>query len=321
MEQFLTFSADLTASETDRTISGKIVPLGAEVGNTSVGKVVFEKGSISVEQGKTIKLLSQHDMKKPIGKMKSMEVTDDAIYATFSISRSQRGNDALILAAEGLESGLSVGVDVQASKPKQGVLYVTKASLQEVSLVTEPAFKSAQVTDIAASEETPEVVEETQPTESEQSVEDKTTDTVAAPEIEASAVEAARPTVAVTSVRERVKPISSAEYLGASIKAAMGDEEARRTILAADDSTATNTGLTLPAHLTQFITTTFSGRPAFDAVTRAGAVPQLSFTVPKMGTAPTTAATAEGAAPSETGMTSTYDTVTASKYSSLNRVS
>ena len=321
MEQFLTFSADLTASETDRTISGKIVPLGAEVGNTSVGKVVFEKGSISVEQGKTIKLLSQHDMKKPIGKMKSMEVTEDAIYATFSISRSQRGNDALILAAEGLESGLSVGVDVQASKPKQGVLYVTKASLQEVSLVTEPAFKSAQVTDIAASEETPEVVEETKPTESEQSVEEKTTDTVAAPEIEASAVEAARPTVAVTSVRERVKPISSAEYLGASIKAAMGDEEARRTILAADDSTATNTGLTLPAHLTQFITTTFSGRPAFDAVTRAGAVPQLSFTVPKMGTAPTTAATAEGAAPSETGMTSTYDTVTASKYSSLNRVS
>ena len=320
MEQFLTFSADLTASETDRTISGKIVPLGAEVGNTSVGKVIFERGSISVEQGKTIKLLSQHDVKKPIGKMKSMEVTDDAIYATFSISKSQRGNDALILAAEGLESGLSVGVDVLASKPKQGVLYVTKASLQEVSLVTEPAFKSAQVTDIAASEETPEVVEEIQPTESEQVV-DSTPDTVAAPEVEAAAVEAARPTVAVTSVRERVKPISSSEYLGASIKAAMGDEEARRTILAADDSTSTNTGLTLPSHLTMFQTTTFSGRPAFDAVTKAGAVPQLSFTVPKMGTAPTTAAVAEGGAPSETGMTSSYDTVTASKYSSLNRVS
>lgn len=319
MESFLTFSAELTASETDRTISGKIVPLGAEVGNTSVGKVIFEKGSISVAEGKTIKLLSQHDMKKPIGKMVSMDVQDDAIYATFSISKSQRGNDALILAAEGLESGLSVGVDVLASKPKQGVLYVTKASLQEVSLVTEPAFKSAQVTDIAASEE--EAVKETTTTESEPVVEDKTTDTVAAPEIEASAVEAARPTVAVTNVRERVKPISSAEYLGASIKAAMGDEEARRTILAADDSTSTNTGLTLPAHLTQFITTTFSGRPAFDAVTRAGAVPQLSFTVPKMGTAPTTAATAEGAAPSETGMTSSYDTVTAAKYSSLNRVS
>jgi HK97 family phage major capsid protein len=122
-------------------------------------------------------------------------------------------------------------------------------------------------------------------------------------------------------VKERTAPITSAQYLGAQIKAAMGDDQARRTVLAADDSTSTNTGLTLPAHLNMFDTTTFSGRPAFDAVTRAGVVPQLSFTIPKMGTAPTTAVTAEGAAPSETGMTSTYDTITASKYSTLNRVS
>ena len=320
--QILTFAAELTASEADRTISGKIVPLGGEVGSTSVGKVVFERGSISVPDGKVVKLLSQHDMKKPIGKMKSMTVEDDAIYATFSISKSQRGNDALILAQEGLESGLSVGVEVLASKPSKGVLYVTKASLFEVSLVTEPAFKSAQVTDIAASEETPEVVEQTQQTESEPVV-DSTPDTVAAPEVEAAAsVEAARPTVAVTSVRERVKPITSAEYLAASIKAAVfNDEDARRTVLAADDSTATNTGLTLPQHLTNFNTSTFSGRPAFDAITKGGAVPQLSFTVPKMGTAPTVATTAEGAAPSETGMTSTYDTVTAVKKSGLQRVS
>lgn len=320
--QILTFAAELTASETDRTISGKIVPLGGEVGSTSVGKVVFERGSISVPEGKVVKLLSQHDMKKPIGKMKSMTVEDDAIYATFSISKSQRGNDALILAQEGLESGLSVGVEVLASKPSKGVLYVTKASLFEVSLVTEPAFKSAQVTDIAASEETPEVVEQTQQTESEPVV-DSTPDTVAAPEVEAAAaIEAARPTVAVTSVRERVKPITSSEYLAAHIKAAVfNDEDSRRTILAADDSTATNTGLTLPTHLTQFNTSTFSGRPAFEAITKGGAVPQLTFTVPKMGTAPTVATTAEGAAPSETGMTSSYDTVTAVKKSGIQRVS
>jgi HK97 family phage major capsid protein len=151
---------------------------------------------------------------------------------------------------------------------------------------------------------------------------ENTPDTVAAPEVEATAVEAARPTVVANlQVKERTAPITSAQYLGAQIKAAMGDETARRTVLAADDSTSTNTGLTLPAHLNMFQTTTFSGRPAFDAVTRSGAVPQLSFTIPKMGTAPTTAVTAEGAAPSETGMTSTYDTVTASKYSTLNRVS
>lgn len=316
--QILTFSAaELTANVEERTISGKIVPAGTgEVGNTSAGRVIFEAGAIALpEDAKTIKLLNQHDHKQPIGKATSFTQAEDGIYASFKISRSNRGTEALILAEEGLQAGLSVGVEVITAKNKSGVMNVSAARLIEVSLVTEPAFKSAQVTDIAAEESTP--AETT--TESEQTVE-QTPEPVAAP-VEAAAVEAARPTVAVTNVRERTAPITSAQYLGASIKAAMGDNDARRIVEAADDSTATNTGLTLPAHLTNFITTTFSGRPAFDAVTRAGTVPQLSFTVPKMGTAPTSAAVAEAGAPSETGMTSTYDTVTASKYSSLNRVS
>lgn len=319
--QILTFSAELTANVEERTISGKIVPQGTgEIGSTSAGRVVFEAGSIALpEDAKSIKLLNQHDHKQPLGKATNFTVVDgEGIYASFKISRSNRGTEALILAEEGLQAGLSVGVEVIKAKNKAGVMHVSAARLFEVSLVTEPAFKSAQVIDVAA-EETPEAVEEIQPTESEQTVE-QTPETVAAP-VEAAAVEAARPTVAVTNVRERVAPITSAEYLGASIKAALGDQDARRIVEAADDSTSTNTGLTLPAHLTNFITTTFSGRPAFDAVTRAGTVPQLSFTVPKMGTAPTSAAVAEGGAPSDTGMTSSYDTVTASKYSSINRVS
>jgi HK97 family phage prohead protease len=314
----LTFSADLTASTTDRSISGKIAPLGTEVGNTSAGKVIFEKGSIVAPEGKTIKLLSQHDVKKPIGSMKSMHETEDGLYASFKISASQRGTDALILASEGLESGLSVGVEVVKSSMKSGVMHVTAARLYEVSLVTEPAFKSAQVTDIAAAEEETEVVvEETQPTESETAVEN-TPETVAAP-VEAAAVEAARPTVTVTNVRERVAPITSSEYLGAHLKAAMGDDSARRTILAANDSTSTNTGLTLPQHLQQFTTTTFTGRPAFEAVTR-NALPDsgMSFTIPKLGTAPTVADADEAASISTTGMTSTYDTVTVNKFAGRN---
>jgi HK97 family phage prohead protease len=327
----LTFSADLTASQEERSISGKIAPLGSEVGNTSAGKVIFERGSITAAEGKTIKLLSQHDVKKPIGSMKSMHETEDGLYASFKISASQRGTDALILASEGLESGLSVGVEVVKSSMKSGVMHVTAARLYEVSLVTEPAFKSAQVTDIAASEEeSPEVVEETQPTESETAVEN-TPETVAAP-VEAAAVEAARPAVvtATTHVRERIAPISSAQYLEASMKAALGDDEARRTVRAADDSTSTNTGLTLPSHLNTFITDTFTGRPAFEAATRGSlaGIDGMSFTVPRLYTnastpdvAPTVADTNEGSAPSETGMTSAYDTISIEKFSGLQRVS
>ena len=328
----LTFSADLTASTTDRSISGKIAPLGTEVGNTSAGKVIFEKGSIVAPEGKTVKLLSQHDIKKPIGSMKSMHETEDGLYASFKISASQRGTDALILASEGLESGLSVGVEVVKSSMKSGVMHVTAARLYEVSLVTEPAFKSAQVTDIAAAEEESKaVVEETQPTESETAVEN-TPETVAAPAVEAAAVEAARPTVvtATTHVRERIAPITSAQYLEASMKAALGDDESRRVVRAADDSTSTNTGLTLPSHLNTFITDTFTGRPAFEAATRGSlaGIDGMSFTVPRLYTnagtpdvAPTVADTDEGAAPSETGMTSAYDTISINKFSGLQRVS
>jgi len=322
MQQLIIEAASIECSEERREISGKIVPMGTgEIGQTNMGGVVFEAGSIEIDDPSKIKLLSQHDVKKPIGRMVTATVRPDGIYATFKLSKSTGGNDALIMAQEGLVSGLSVGAEVIASKPsRDGHTVVSSARLKEVSLVTQPAFASAQVLEIAA-EEVELPAEPNTPTESEAVVEN-TPDTVAAPEVEATAVEAARPTVVANlQVKERTAPITSAQYLGAQIKAAMGDDQARRTVLAADDSTSTNTGLTLPAHLNMFQTTTFSGRPAFDAVTRSGAVPQLSFTIPKMGTAPTTAVTAEGAAPSETGMTSTYDTVTAAKYSTLNRVS
>jgi HK97 family phage prohead protease len=330
MTNILTFSSELTANLEERTISGKIVPQGTgEVGNTSAGKVVFEKGSIALpDDPKTIKLLNQHDSRKPLGKATAfIEQAGDGIYASFSISRSQRGTEALILAEEGLQSGLSVGVEVITSKQKGGVMHVSAARLFEVSLVTEAAFKSAQVTDIAA-EETPVVEEENPPTESEAVVEN--TPDVAAPEVEATAVEAARPTVSITNVRERVAPITSGQYLDASIRAALGDTESRHEVLAADDSTSTNTGLTLAPHLNTFLTDTFTGRPAFEAVTRGSlaGITGMSFTIPRLftnassaDTAPTVADTNEGSAPSETGMTSVSDTINIDKFAGLNEVS
>jgi HK97 family phage major capsid protein len=153
---------------------------------------------------------------------------------------------------------------------------------------------------------------------------------VAAPEVEATAVEAARPTVSITNVRERIAPITSGQYLDASIRAALGDTEARRKVMAADDSTSTNTGLTLAPHLNTFLTDTFTGRPAFEAVTRGSlaGITGMSFTIPRLFTnagtpdvAPTVADTNEGSAPSETGMTSAYDTINIDKFAGINEVS
>jgi len=329
VEQLIIEASSIECNEDRREISGKIVPMGTgEIGQTNMGGVVFEANSIDITDVSKIKLLSQHDMKKPVGRMIAAETRADGIYATFKLSRSAAGTESLILAQEGLVSGLSVGAEVIASKPsRDGHIVVSSAKLKEVSLVTEPAFKSAQVLEIAAEETIP--AEPTQP-ESEPQVEESTT-AVEAPAVEAAAVEAARPTVVANlQVKERIAPLTSSQYLDASIKAAMGDDTARRTVLAADDSTSTNTGLTLPSHLNTFLTDTFSGRPAFDAVTRGSlaGIDGMSFTIPRLYTnassanvAPTVAAVNEGAATSETGMTSAYDTISIQKYSGLNEVS
>jgi HK97 family phage prohead protease len=330
METLYIEAASIECSEERREISGKIVPMGTgEIGNTNLGGVVFEAGSIEIADPTKIRLLSQHDIKKPVGKMISAETRPDGIYAVFRLSRSTGGNDTLVMAQEGLVTGLSIGAEIIASAPsRSGHTVVTSARLKEVSVVTEAAFKTAAITSIRAEETS--VDDETKPTESEAVVEN-TPDTVAAPEVEATAVEAARPTVSAPAyAKDRVAPISSAQYLEASMKAALGDDEARRTIRAADDSTSTNTGLTLPSHLNTFITDTFTGRPAFEAATRGSlaGIDGMSFTVPRLYTnatsadvAPTVADTNEGAAPSETGMTSAYDTISIEKFSGLQRVS
>ena len=316
MNQIVTLTAELTADSASRTISGKIVPLNVEAGATNYGKVIFESGSIEIADPKSIKLLSQHDIKKPIGRMVSFSESEDAIYATFSVSRSQRGTEALILAEEGLQSGLSIGVEVIKSKVKDGVTYVSSSRMVETSLVTEPAFKSAQVTDIAAeeAEKVEEVAQTTQQPESETVVEE-TTAVEATPSVEAAAVEAARPTVTAMAYTKPRIEITAAKYAENTIRAALGDESARQYLLAADNTTD-NAGLVPTRQLQEIINplgTTI--RPSIDAISR-GVLPDagMTFEIPKITVMPTVAVTAEDAAFSDTDQNSAFLSVDVKKY-------
>ena len=86
----LTFSSPIEAADAGRRIiSGVVVPFG-KVGNTSVGPVVFERGSIAIHDGTKIKLLAQHRQDDPIGRAQSFQTTDDMIFGTFKISASQK---------------------------------------------------------------------------------------------------------------------------------------------------------------------------------------------------------------------------------------
>ena len=303
----LTFSSPIEAADAGRRIiSGVVVPFG-KIGNTSVGPVIFERGSIAIHDGTKIKLLAQHDPTNPIGRAQSFQTTDDAIYGQFKISASQKGTDYLIMASEDLIGGLSVGVDVIASKPgKDGTLYVQQAVLKEVSLVESPAFSDAVVTSVAASagedmvdskkaeaineifnavdklktiQDIANALEEeteTQPeNESEAAMSDETqTPEAVLPEAAAAdAVEASRPTVKASTpymsqtVRHGIT--SMGRYTEHKIKASLGNDESRLWVSAADDSFTTNPAFSPNQYLRNVVSNTNFGRSTIDACTKA----------------------------------------------------
>jgi len=327
----LTFSTPIEAADTGRRIiSGVVVPFG-KVGNTSAGPVVFEQGSIAIHDQTKIKLLAQHDPTNPIGRAQSFTTTDTAIMGTFKISASQKGTDYLIMASEDLIGGLSVGVEVIASKPsKDGTIYVSAAVLKEVSLVESPAFKDAIVTKVAASEGEADPTTET---ESEAIVSEETIapDAVLPEALPAETVEASRPTIKAanpyitSTVRSPIKSMGG--FALHSIKAQLGDDDSALYVKAAADSTSTNPAFNPTQYLSNmFVSNTNFGRAAVDACTKA-ALPASGFTinVPSLitpgQTAPTVAATAESGTPSNTGMTSAYESFTVSKYAGQQTIS
>jgi HK97 family phage prohead protease len=312
-------ASSIECSEERREISGKIVPMGTgEIGNTNLGAYVFEAGSIDIEDVSKIKLFSQHDMKKPVGRMTAAETREDGIYATFKLSRSTGGNDAMIMASEGLVSGLSIGAEILASKPsRQGHTVVTAAKLKEVSLVTEPAFKSAQILEIAAEEVIP--VEENQPTESE-TVAVENTPTVEATPVEAAAVEASAPVVKAMSYTKPRINLAPEVYLENTVRAQFGDESARQYLLAASDTNTTDVaGLVPTRQLTEIINgKTTATRGTIDAIS-TGTLPDagMKFQIPRVKVAPTVEVEPEGAAFSDTQVEIEYLDVDVVKFAGM----
>lgn len=324
----LTFSAAIEAADSERRIiSGKIMEYGA-TGHTSVGPVVFEKGSISIPAANRIKLLAQHEPNNPIGRAQSFSADGNYVFGTFKISNSSKGTDYLTLASEDLVSGLSVGVEVIASIPKDNYLLVTAAKLVEVSLVESPAFENATVTKVAASEsETVEEINPTTDTESEAVMTTSPENTAPETAAEAPVVEAARPTTAVPynaldSQRVRHGITSSGRYLQHKILAAQGNDESKLWITAADDFSSAGLGFTPTQYLRDIVTTSNFGRPAVDAVDKQ-ALPASGMTInrPKFTTYPVATVEAEGGAVQNTDAVSEYLSATVSKYSGMQTLS
>jgi HK97 family phage prohead protease len=147
-----TFSVDAAQDGTPkRTITGIALPYNVEA-TVSGGQVVsFLPGSLPTD-GKAPKLYMSHDSTQAIGLVTERADSPEAMYFTAKVSTTALGDEALILASDGVLDSVSVGVNpTQFTYSEDGVMIVEAADWMELSLVPQPAFSGATITDVAAS--------------------------------------------------------------------------------------------------------------------------------------------------------------------------
>jgi phage head maturation protease len=316
----LTTPITITAADSDaRTISGRIVAFD-EQANASTGKVVFAKGSI---EPSPVFLNLEHDRTRRIGRSMEMSMDgDSAINATFKISNTQAGSDALIEAMDGLRDGFSVELAVEDYVQEKGYMKVLKAELTGVALVSEPAVRSARVAEVAATEgdedstSAPDEDATPTPTTEGDEVENTVTDAAAVTET----VEAAQSVTAAANLGGfTAKPrldFSATKQLEMTIKASLGSEDARQYIRAAADTTD-NAGLVPTRQLTTVINGLANAtRSNIDAISR-GTLPDagMTFEIPKITQLPAVTVESEGGTIADTDQTSEFLSVSVAKYS------
>jgi HK97 family phage prohead protease len=318
----ISFPIEITAADTNkRTISGKIVTWD-EQGSTSAGLTVFEKDSIDFS--KPVKLLLEHERTKPLGKLVDITATDTGLEATFRLAKTFSADDALEEAATGLRDGFSVGVKINEWKNEEGVLRIKSSTLQEVSLVTDPAIDSARVAEVAASETT----ENSEATAEETTTEEnKVSEITSEAPIATEAVEATQAPVVTANYMAYTKPrvdtnVTAGQYLNAQVRAIQGDTDARDLVAALQVATVSeNTGMVPPNYLRDVIGVIDSSRPFIDSIERAPLPASgMKIFTPKLGTQATVALTAEGSEFSSTDTTVTFQEDNIVKFAGANIV-
>jgi HK97 family phage prohead protease len=313
---------DAAAGEAGRReITGIAVPYGVAATVADGTSVIFEAGSLPVD-GKAPRLYMNHDSTNAIGIVTERVDTPEGMMFTAKISKTQAGDEALILAQDGVLDSVSVGVNpIKYTTAKDGTVTVTAADWIELSLVPVPAFAGAIITDIAASipQDEPEISTiETEPTQETETMSEATI----------PAVEATIPTAPIFAQAKRkfVMP-SAAEYLAAmhaggdtfhnvnaAYKEAVRDQQSALQAAAGDVLTTDTPGLLPVPVLGPVFQDLNFVRPV---VTAFGArsmpnTPSKTFIRPTITTHTSAATQTEGSAVSATTMVIASNTVTKS---------
>lgn len=167
--------ADFNVADSEgRIVSGIAVPFNSPT-------MIYERGQLFEEtwlpgstkdsiakRGDRVKLLGYHQERQfPLGKPVMMEDRIAGMYAEFRISDTSAGRDALTLVQDGVLDAFSVGFQV----PEGGETFlndagtlkrsISRAHVNEVSLVNWGAYDDARVTSLREAQDIEEVREDT----------------------------------------------------------------------------------------------------------------------------------------------------------------
>jgi HK97 family phage prohead protease len=150
-QQELTLDAAGPDGMPRRTLAGLALPYNVEATVSDGTKVMFMPGSLNAG-GKMPKLYLGHDSTQAVGLVTAMVDTPGGMMYEARISETTLGNEALVLAADGVLDAVSVGVNpTKFSYDENGTRVIAEASWQELSLVPFGAFAGASVDRVAAS--------------------------------------------------------------------------------------------------------------------------------------------------------------------------
>ena len=274
----ITLDAAAADAGTPRTITGIAVPWDTVATVSGGEKVMFKRGAFDLN-AKPARLLENHDG-RPIGIVTELIDLENGLGFSATFATSKAASDVVELIQMNAYDSVSVGAVPQKFKyDKNGVMIVSSAMLQELSVVAVPAFADAIIEQIAASEPDPEEVDEevTEP-QPDTSLQEETMSQET--QVEASAPDVIPTSPIFASAKKASVMPTAVEYLSAAI--AGGAQWAELRASAPDVITSDIPGV-IPTPIVAPIYNNFIGRrPVVDALgaRSMAAIPGSSFVRP-----------------------------------------
>jgi hypothetical protein len=271
-----------------RVIMGIAAPYGVTASVSSGETVLFEPGSLTAPD-RMPRVYMFHDSSQPVGIVTQLDNTSpNELLFSARISATPLGDTALTLSADGVLD-VSVGITPQQwTTDDAGTMRITAATIDEISLVPQPAFNAAKITEVYASasiHHNPDEIDNNQ----ENQVDEETPEMEKTPEV--AAVEAATPTAPIwAEAPKRFTMPSAAQYMAAYASSPSEFAQINAQIKAAAPFIDTSS---TPGILPEIITgSVYDGlnpvRPFVTAIgTRAMPTAGATFRLPKITVRPT----------------------------------